>query len=67
MGRGPVCFATPDLRCSHPTTRGQSKPHRVIVSGGFLIIFKGAEKISEKGVWFFFVADNLSCPFLQGC
>lgn len=26
---GPVCFATPDLQCSHPTATGQSKPHHV--------------------------------------
>lgn len=26
---GPVCFAAPDLQCSHPTARGQSRPRHV--------------------------------------
>lgn len=26
---GPVSFATPDVLCSHPTARGQSKPHHI--------------------------------------
>lgn len=74
MGLGPVCFATPELQCSHPTARGQSRPHHIRERGGFLIIFKGAERVQifQKGVWVFLVENlsmGLSSPFcfLQGC
>lgn len=73
---GPVCFATPDLQRSHPTARGQSKPHHARESEeDSWLSSKGGRRISDswqKGVWVFVVENlslDLSSPFcfLQGC
>lgn len=59
-------FATPDLHCSHLTTRGQSSPSETSEreQGGSLIIIKGGGIL---GFCFESLSLGLSSPFCFFC